>query len=252
MKLHIIEGYIQSIYLAEYPDKLLLLDGACRADVKTICQFITDTLQRPITDLKLVVCSHLHPDHAGAAKILQDLTNCKLAAPKAKEHWYRGIDGWLMYLSDILLAKWVAGRLGKPNKHLWYKSKFNVDYDLEDNTLLPDFEDWLVVSTPGHTDRDISLLNLDINKIYVADLIVKVKGNYVAPFPVFYPNRYKKSLHKLRQLEVNGIYLAHGTEISLSEQQFDHLQLSAPTEPVTHWRSVKYKLKKALTLNNEN
>ncbi|MGI3027367.1 MBL fold metallo-hydrolase, partial [Vibrio cholerae] len=28
MKLHTLKGYIQNIYLAEYPDKLLLLDGA--------------------------------------------------------------------------------------------------------------------------------------------------------------------------------------------------------------------------------
>jgi len=67
MKLHQIQGYIQSIYLAEYPHKLLLLDGACRADVETISYFITGSLKRPLSHLKLVVSTHMHPDHAGAA-----------------------------------------------------------------------------------------------------------------------------------------------------------------------------------------
>ncbi|GAL35099.1 Zn-dependent hydrolase [Vibrio maritimus] len=42
MKIHQISGYIQQIYLAEYPDKLLLLDGASRADVGTILRYIRD------------------------------------------------------------------------------------------------------------------------------------------------------------------------------------------------------------------
>ncbi|GAL18846.1 Zn-dependent hydrolase [Vibrio maritimus] len=42
MKIHQISGYIQQIYLAEYPEKLLLLDGASRADVGTILRYIRD------------------------------------------------------------------------------------------------------------------------------------------------------------------------------------------------------------------
>jgi glyoxylase-like metal-dependent hydrolase (beta-lactamase superfamily II) len=249
MKLHIVEGYIQSIYLAEYPDKLLLLDGACRADVNTICSYIVDTLQRPLQDLKLVVCTHMHPDHAGAAAKLRQLTQCEIAVPKSENHWYRGVDGWLMYITDMLLAKWVAKRIGKKAKWLWYQDKFKADHPLEDLQTLPYFNDWQVIYTQGHTDRDISLLHNESNKIYVADLIVKVKGKFTSPFPVFYPNRYKKSLQRLKELNVDGIYMAHGTEIHLSPQEFEDLQNQAPSEPMTHWRSVKYKFKKAIGLH---
>ena len=35
-----LEGYIQSTYLAIYPDKIMLLDGGCRADVPMVLNYI--------------------------------------------------------------------------------------------------------------------------------------------------------------------------------------------------------------------
>ena len=62
-----LDGYIQSSYLAVYPDKLMLLDGGCRPDVALVLGYIKNTLKRPISDLKVVVVTHMHPDHAGGA-----------------------------------------------------------------------------------------------------------------------------------------------------------------------------------------
>lgn len=53
------------MYLAEYPDKLMLLDGASRADIPHLKDFIEHQLNRSFTDLKMVVVTHMHPDHAG-------------------------------------------------------------------------------------------------------------------------------------------------------------------------------------------
>ncbi|MCY9879242.1 Zn-dependent hydrolase, partial [Vibrio natriegens] len=58
MQLHRIQGYIQTMYLAEYADKLMLLDGASRADIPHLKDFIEYQLKRPFTDLKLVVVTH--------------------------------------------------------------------------------------------------------------------------------------------------------------------------------------------------
>lgn len=57
-----LDGYIQSTYLAVYPDKIMLLDGGCRPDVAMVLDYIKTILQRPITDLKVVVVTHMHPD----------------------------------------------------------------------------------------------------------------------------------------------------------------------------------------------
>lgn len=246
MKLHHLEGHIQTILLAEYPDKLLLLDGCCRSDVSIIKHFITDTLQRSFNDLSLVVVTHMHPDHAGAANILRKLTGCKLAAANVSGQWYSGIDGRIMHLTDMLLAKWVAKRMDKTHNRMWYSSKLFPDYKLDDGEALPGFSDWVAIETQGHTDRDLSLHHLPSNKIYVADLFVKVKSGFIPPFPIFYPNRYKASLSKIFALNASSLILAHGGEVQVIEKDHQRLLKLAPTAPQTHWRTVKTKLKRVL------
>jgi glyoxylase-like metal-dependent hydrolase (beta-lactamase superfamily II) len=243
MKLHHIDGHIQTILLAEYPDKLLLLDGCCRSDVPMLKKFITQTLQRPFNDLTLVVVTHMHPDHAGAANKLRKITGCKIATANVSGQWYSGIEGRIMHLTDILLAKWVAKRMKKPNVNIWYSSQLDADYKLNDGEQLPGFSDWVALATQGHTDRDLSLHHLPSNKVYVADLIVKVKNKYIPPFPIFYPNRYRASLDKIITLKPQSIILAHGGEVNLTEQDFQHLLQLSPKIPKTHWRAVKEKLK---------
>ena len=227
----------------EYPQGLLLLDGCCRADIDELKRYITHELQRPFSDLKLLVVTHMHPDHAGAAHKLRDLTGCKIASAKTTRHWYRGLNGRLLHLTDLLLAAWVAGRLGKPKKNLWYSPHLKPDIELEDGDILPDFTEWTSVSTPGHTDRDISLLHRPSHRMYVADLMVKVKKRFIPPFPVFHPNQYRASLQKVRDMQLKALWLAHGGEVSLSENEYAHLSTVAPRLPQTPWRATKIKAK---------
>lgn len=248
MKLHFLQGYIQNIYLAEYRHGLLLLDGCCRADIELIRDFILNELKRPFTDLQLVVVTHMHPDHAGAAAKLRSLTGCRLVTGKAKGNWYKGVSGKINQLIDLALAHWVAGRLNKPRKWLYFSRRLRADAYLDDGEKLPDFEEWQVVNTPGHTDRDISLLHIPSNKIYVADLIVTVKGRFIPPFPVSYPNQYQQSVIHVRSLTPTAILLAHGGEVQLTVEDYQHLIAQSPQKPKTTWRTSKVKIARMLGL----
>ena len=243
MKLHQLQGYIQCIYLVEYPQGLLLLDGCCRADIDELKRYITFELKRPFSDLQLVMVTHMHPDHAGAAHKLREQTGCKIATAKTNQPWYRGFNGRLLHLTDLVLAYWVAGRLGKPKKNLWYSPHLKPDIELVDGELLPGFSEWQVVATPGHTDRDISLWHKLSHRMYVADLMVKVKNRFIPPFPIFHPNQYKVSLSKVRDMYLDALWLAHGGEVSLNENEFAHLSTVAPHLPQTPWRATKIRAK---------
>lgn len=245
-RLHRLQGHIQTIYLAEHPQGLVLLDGCCRADVAEVCRFIREELKRALTDLKLVVVTHMHPDHAGGAARLKGKTGARIVAADVPGHWYRGLDGIAMHLTDMALAAWVAKRMGRPLKWFWYSRKLRADVLLGDDSRLPGFPEWRVFHCPGHTDRDLALLHEEEGCIYVADLLVKVKGRYIPPFPLFYPNRYKSSLMKLKCLAPARVLLAHGGEASLEEIDLDRVLEQAPSLPMTHWRSVKAKLKQIL------
>ncbi len=248
MQLHRIQGYIQTMYLAEYADKLMLLDGASRADIPHLKDFIEYQLKRPFTDLKLVVVTHMHPDHAGAAHKLRALTGCKILAAKRDVQWYSGIDGWLMHLTDLALARWMANRMHKPKRNLWYSRKLNPDIELVDGETIPGFEDWQVLETLGHTDRDLSVYHSEQSVLYVADLIVKVKKHLIAPFPIFHPNQYRLSVKRVFELQPSCLLLAHGGEVVLDEKAYRHILDTAPTKPHTHWRATKIKAKGLLSV----
>ncbi|MGV2987221.1 MBL fold metallo-hydrolase [Vibrio sp. E150_011] len=244
MKIHHIKGYIQQIYLVEYPDKLLLLDGASRADVTLICDYITQELGRSVSDLKVVVVTHMHPDHAGAANHLRKISGCDIVSSLATKQWYQGVDGFFMHLSDLLLAWWMASRMGRPRKNLWYQKTLSPQFGVSDGDQLPYFPDWQVLATPGHTDRDISVYHKEQAVVYVADLMVQVKKHLVAPFPVFHPNQYRVSVEKVYNLHAKQVLLAHRSAVQFDREARDHLLETAPRKPVTHWRVVKIKTKK--------
>ena len=188
----------------------------------------------------------MHPDHAGGAHKLRALSGCKiLAHPKASK-WYAGAIGRLAHVTDVFLTYWVAGRLGRPKKHIWYPARLRPDAFLQDDQALPEFEEWQCLFTPGHTDHDVSLWHAKTGKLYVADLVVKVKGDLVPPFPVCHPNQYRRSLHRVSALQNTQILFAHLPERALRASDFERLIAIAPKAPKNMWRAMRSRIKHRL------
>jgi glyoxylase-like metal-dependent hydrolase (beta-lactamase superfamily II) len=239
MKIHTLKGYIQNIFLVEYADKLLLLDGCGSADVNAVCTFITNELNRPLSDVKLIVVTHMHPDHAGGAHKLRDKTGAKIMCHPKAPSWYRSLLGRTAHLIDLLLMQYVAKRIGKRYQFGWYNPVLKPDAFLEDGQRLPEFEEWTAYYTPGHTDHDLSLYHQQTNKLYVADLIVKVKKRLHPPYPVCHPNQYRESLRKLFLLDNPVLMFAHVPETVLSHEDIEGVMALAPDKPKNHWHSTK-------------
>jgi len=246
MKIHTLSGYIQHIYLAEHENGLLLLDGCSRADVDSVSQFITQDLKRPLSDLKLIVVTHMHPDHAGGAARLKALSGAPIAAHPKAVNWYRGFAGRTAHAIDLLLTWWVASRIGKKRKSIWYNPVLNADILLEDEQHLPTFTDWKVLYSPGHTDHDLSVMHVPTRQAYVADLLVKVKGELVPPYPLCHPNQYRSSLKRIAHSSIETLFCAHVAPIQLTEIPFDHVIENAPTLPKNHWHSTRNRINRKL------
>ena len=226
-----IEGYIQTTYLAVYPDKLMLIDSGCRGDVEPILNYITDTLQRPLNQLKTVVISHMHPDHAGGAALLRKKTGCQIVAGAEADVWYKGLSGRRQHVWDLILTHYVANRQRKPKTYQWYAPSLKPDVIVKDGDTVPNFEEWVILETPGHTNCDLSLWHTPSNQVYTADLILKIKNKFVSPYLITYPNKYKASLDKIKALDPSQLLLAHGRKTEISAEDFDSLIEKAPNEP---------------------
>lgn len=226
-----IEGYIQTTYMAVYPDKLLLLDSGCRCDVDNLLTYITEVLKRPVEQLKTVVVTHMHPDHAGGAKLLKQKTGCQIVSAKSEKAWYQGILGRVTHLNDLGLTYYVANRQGKSVANVWYDPILKVDIEVEEGDAIPSFEDWTVLETPGHTDRDLSLWHAQTKQAYTADLILNMKDKFVSPYLITLPDAYRASLKKVKALQPEIVLLAHDKRTKIFDKDFNHLIDRTPNEP---------------------
>ena len=111
-----------------------------------------------------------------------------------------------------------------------------------DGDIIPDFEDWQVLETPGHTDRDLSLLHLPSRQIYTADLIIKLRHKFVAPFPIYDPKAYIQSLQKVKDLQPSHVMMAHGRELIIDAATFDMLIKHAPKQRRTVKDTIRHML----------
>ena len=210
MTIHPVEGYIESLFLAVYDKKVLLLDSGCRSDAPRIEKAMKKKLKRPISQIALAVASHTHPDHAGGAHVLRKRFGTPVAAPKEINKWYAGVSGALQHFIDTMLAHYVAWTQKYPVERLWYKKRLTFDHPLKEGETLPGFTDWKIIETPGHTAHDMVLYHEKSKTLYAADVILKVGKNFRLPFPVSMRQEMRCSLEKLKSLEVEHLLMAHG------------------------------------------
>ena len=226
-----IEGYIQTTYMAVYSDKLLLLDSGCRCDVDKILAYITDTLKRPVEQLKTVMVTHMHPDHAGGAELLKQKTGCQIVTAMSNKPWYHGVLGRIAHLNDLGLTYYVANRQGKSVTNVWYNPILKADVSVQEGDPVPNFEDWVVLETAGHTDRDLSLWHSQSKQVYTADLILIIKNKFVSPYLITLPDAYRASLNKVKALQPETLLLAHDKRVKMSDEDFEKLIERTPKEP---------------------
>jgi glyoxylase-like metal-dependent hydrolase (beta-lactamase superfamily II) len=245
MKIHNVRGYIQSLYLVEYDDKLLLLDSGCRCDIEIIEKFIVENLKRPISDLKLIIVTHAHPDHSGGSTFLKKKFNIPIASTEKVNEFYSGLKGFSVYWIDILLTYMVARRKKTGFKNIIFPREIVIDYKLNDGDMIPGFEDWVALSCPGHTSSDLTIYHQETKTAYIADNIVSSRTSYNPPYPIIHPKKYKRSLKKYIDLGIENFLLAHYNENKISKGELENLIKKAPDIHRSHSNTL-FKILKRL------
>jgi glyoxylase-like metal-dependent hydrolase (beta-lactamase superfamily II) len=213
MKIHTIKGYINNLFIAEYDHGLLLLDGASPADLSVIEKFCVETLKRPVSDIKLAVVTHMHPDHSGAAPLLRKKYGTRIAAYKNIDQWYKGPSGWIQHILDCLMAQIVAVRQDTKIHKVFSQRITKPDFLVSGGDYLPGFPEWKVIYTPGHTAHDIAVFHTEKRILYCGDSIIVVKNRFYLPLPVIFKKRMRHSYKELASLGASTILIPHGETI---------------------------------------
>jgi len=173
----------------------------------------------------------MHPDHAGGAQLLKQKTGCEIVSAKSEEAWYQGVIGRISHLNDLGLTYYVANRQGKSIANVWYDPILKADIEVQEGDSIPNFEDWLVLETPGHTDRDLTLWHPQTKQAYTADLILSIRDKFVSPYLITLPDAYRSSLNKIKALQPEVVLLAHDKRTKICDEDFDLLIKRAPKKP---------------------
>ena len=209
-EIHQISGRIGKITIIEYIDKLLIIDTGSKKDYKLIEEFISDDLNRSMDDIKLIVLSHVHPDHSAGTFALRKKYNRVIAGHPDLDKWYSGFYGRAQQTADVIFSHISAAQAGVPARRFWFKRKIKPDYILKDGDVLPFFEDWTAFHAPGHTTNDIVYYHAGTKTLYVGDVIVKINESYHLPYGLPLPEMMESSLRKISALAVETIILPHG------------------------------------------
>jgi glyoxylase-like metal-dependent hydrolase (beta-lactamase superfamily II) len=235
--IHQIKGYIATLYLVEYPDRLLLLDGGARYDAGRIIAFIRNRLRRELRDLKLCLVSHMHPDHAGGAPILRRRFQVPIAAHPDGDLWYRGPSGALQHLLDTVLGHYSARRQFGHLERAWAPRFLAPDLHLRENDPVPGFPDWIALEAPGHTLFDLVFYHPGRRLLYVGDLIFRYGDRFLPPFPTNFPELMDSTLEKLSRLPLDRVLLAHGGSLAIDDpERFFSALRARLAEPLDDFR----------------
>ncbi len=130
-----------------------------------------NSLGYKITDIKYIILTHYHIDHAGSAGALRDLSGATVIA-SSQDKMY--IEGELMH--SYPRAPWYL-RFGLSLIHLlMHNYDCRVDLTVEDGDLIPILSGVKVIFTPGHTPGGISLYCEDRRILFSGDALQYSNG----------------------------------------------------------------------------
>ncbi|MEX8548706.1 MAG: MBL fold metallo-hydrolase [Mucilaginibacter sp.] len=186
---------------------LTLIDTGLKGSTEKIFSAIKKAGKKP-EDIKQIILTHCHPDHAGNAAELKKLFNVPVFAHETdaplieqgiggrQMHLTPGVVHWLIY--NLFIKK--AGNTIAP---------VTVDEKLKDNDVLPIAGGIQVIHTPGHSAGHIALLLKDEGVLIAADICANAVG---VDYSTLYEdiNLGRKSILKAAGFSFDKAVFGHG------------------------------------------
>ena len=199
-------------WLIEDNDGWTLIDTGYPEKQQAILDAITAFGKKP-SDIKRIVVTHTHPDHAGGLAAIKQATGAPAwmhpidaevvrgKVPMIRSTPSPGFFPWLMY---NLLIKNVPGVVPQAE----------IENEIADGQVLPIGGGLRVIHTPGHSGGHCAfMLERDGGLLFAVDACANVMG--LAPSIVYDDHAQgRESLRKLAQLKFNTVTFGHGKVLS--------------------------------------
>lgn len=195
--------------------EITIIDSGVASSEKIICEYLRDTGRSP-KEISLMILTHAHPDHIGAAQAIKEISCCSVAAHGADRVWIENPD---QQFKDRPV----------PGFYSLVKGSVAVDGILKDGDIL-DLGPGLgveVLHTPGHSPGSISLWMPKEGALFSGDAIP-----LAGEMPIYDDIRLSiSSIQRLRRMEGIKLLLSAWDEpregedaYGIMDQGLDYLQ----------------------------
>jgi glyoxylase-like metal-dependent hydrolase (beta-lactamase superfamily II) len=179
------------------PEGVSLVDTGYAGSLPRLTKALA-RLGRTVADVRRVICTHGHPDHAGGARALADLGVEILIHPADAANLELGLGSVIRNPSRGRLFAAMTPPLP-------------AFTPLEDGDVLPVLGGLEVIHTPGHTPGSVCLFARRSGVLFVGDVLQRRFGRVSAASALYSddPAAARASLQRLATLSVKTLVFSH-------------------------------------------
>lgn len=230
--IHAVPGtHISRVYLIE-GDDLTLIDTGLPWSAGRVLRYIR-RIGRHASELRRILMTHSHPDHAGGAHGILKRSGARVIAHRADTREHRRYDAHVLaYL----------GMFPQIDTYLPLLKYTPVNHLPEEDEILPIVGGIRVLHTPGHTPGSVCYFLERDGLLFSGDTIFSEQGQVSRsmPFPGSDAERYRQSLERLAALDFDILCGGHGTPlVGGASREFRSLMNRKPQLPT--WREFFFK-----------
>ena len=200
-----LRGGRTNAYLLVDGDTLALIDTGLPGSLNPIERYVK-SIGKQLEQLRYVLLTHAHPDHAGGALALWQRTGASVLAHSGDVR-SNGSRQSVSYMG-------MFGALPLP---LPFLRRVPADGVLSDDDLLPLLGGLQIVHTPGHTPGSLCYYLESIGVLFTGDLLIESRGalgkNRHA-FPGASLRDYQASLARAASLPFDALCPGHGDPVT--------------------------------------
>jgi glyoxylase-like metal-dependent hydrolase (beta-lactamase superfamily II) len=210
--LHFLRFPVGHAYLCEDPDDLALIDTSLPGSAPQIAAAIRSIGHDP-ADLRWLMLTHFHPDHAGSAAEIAAWGGAEVCAHHADAPFLRGeAPGPAPDLAD-----WERPLFDQVSRQLpaAHPAPVRIDHELHDGDELSVGGGAITVAVPGHTPGSVAFYLPARHVLIAGDTAARRPDGQVMP-GVFNTNRAKAtaSFRQLARLDTDIACFGHGEPLT--------------------------------------